>query len=130
MQFVRELDQERRQTDIHRIAANALRGTGQPLTHLEAIQRAFGHHDVSGMREYTNRDAQETLADLGAEGFTSNGRMAFNGTPDLFTQAHEAAHGVQQAALGSSLGLKKGIGVPDDKYEQHADAVAEKVVRG
>ena len=50
--------------------------------------------------------------------------------PDLYTQAHEAAHGVQQAISGSGLQLKGGIGEAGDQYEQHADAVAEKVIRG
>lgn len=127
LQFVKGL---RQQLDIHDIAAKGVQGAGRTMTHLDTIQHAFGHHDVSGMREYTGRAAQESLATLGVEGFSSNGRMAFAGTPDLFTQAHEAAHGVQQTALGSGLQLKGGIGETGDKYECHADAVAEKVVRG
>ena len=112
------------------MANNALRGSGRPLTHLDAIQEAFGHHDVTGMREVTGSSARQALTFLRAEGFTSNGRMAVSDTPDLFTQAHEAAHGVQQAALGRDLRLKDGVGEADDKYERHADAVAEKVLRG
>ena len=107
LQFVKGLCQ---QMDIHGIAAKGVQSAGRTMTHLDTIQHAFGHHDVSGMREYTGRAAQGSLAALGVEGFSSNGRMAFAGTPDLFTQAHEAAHGVQQAALGSGLQLKGGIG--------------------
>ena len=127
LQFIKGLCQQK---DIHDIAAKGVQGAGRTMTHLDTIQQAFGHYDVSGMREYTGRAAQESLTTLGVEGFSSNGRMAFAGIPDLYTQAHEAAHGVQQAALGSGLRLKGGTGEAGDKYERHADAVAEKVVRG
>ena len=130
LQFAECLYQQRQQMDALGIAAKGVHGAGRPMIHLHTIQQAFGHHDVSGMREYTGRATQESLATLGAEGFSSNGRMAFRGTPDLFTQAHEAAHGVQQAALEGRLQLKGEIGEAGDKYEHHADAVAEKVVRG
>ena len=130
MQHVQGLAQQRKPTDTHRVADNALRGAGRPLTHLDAIQESFGHHDVTGMREITGSSARQALTSLRAEGFTGNGRMAVSADPDLFTQAHEAAHGVQQAALGNDLGLKDGIGEAGDKYERHADAVAEKVLRG
>ena len=130
MQYVEGLEQDLRPTDARRVAADALRGSGRRLTHLNTIQEAFGHHDVSAMREFTGCAARKALATFGAEGFTSNGRMAVSATPDLFTQAHEAAHGVQQAAPGSGLELKRGIAAAGDKYERHADAVAEKVIRG
>ena len=100
------------------------------MTYLDRIQQAFGHHDVSNMREHIGSAARDSLNTLNARGYSSNGRMAFHGTPDLYTEAHEAAHGVQQAALETRLQLKGGIGEAGDKYEQHADAVAKKVVRG
>ena len=130
MQHVKGLERHRQHTDAHRVANNALRGSGRPLSHLDAIQESFGHHDVTGMREVTGSSARQALTFLRAEGFTSNGCMAVGDTPDLFTQAHEAAHGVQQVALGRDLRLKDGIGEAGDKYERHADAVAEKVLRG
>ena len=130
IQFVQGLHQQRQEIDTHRIAKAGLAGTGQPLTHQDTIQQAFGHHDISRMREHKGAKTTAALNTLGAEGFSSNGRMAFHGAPDLYTQAHEATHGVQQAALGNSLNLKGGIGEVGDKYEQHADAVAEKVMRG
>ncbi len=45
----------------------------------------------------------------------------------LHTAAHEAAHVVQQRA---GVHLKGGLGEAGDAYEQHADAVADAVVRG
>ena len=78
---------------MHGIAAEGLQGPGQPLTHLSTLQQAFGHHDVSAMREHTGPEAKTSLQSLGAKGYTSNGHMAFAGSPDLYTQAHEAAMG-------------------------------------
>ncbi|MEO8844312.1 MAG: toxin C-terminal domain-containing protein [Kofleriaceae bacterium] len=54
--------------------------------------------------------------------------MGFAESPDLHTAAHEAAHVVQQQA---GVQLKGGIdGGKGDPHEEHADAVADKVVRG
>jgi hypothetical protein len=53
--------------------------------------------------------------------------MAFAGSPDIHTAAHEAAHVVQQRA---DLHLKDEVGEAGDAYERHADAVADQVVRG
>jgi hypothetical protein len=49
------------------------------------------------------------------------------GGADLFTEAHEAAHVVQQRG---GVQLKGGVGAAGDTYERHADAVATAVVRG
>ena len=130
MQYVAELTKRGPTSDPREIAARGLRGTGQTLTHLATLQRAFGHHDVRGMREHTDSAAVSALESLGAEGYTSSGRMALSGSPDLYVQAHEAAHGVQQAALGDRMQLPGGTGQAGDRYEQQADAVADAVVRG
>ena len=114
LQFVGGLYQQRSYTDIHSIATKGIQGPGRPLTHLNAIQQAFGHHNVSAMREHTGPEAQTSLERLGAKGFSSNGHMAFAGRPDLYTQAHEAAHGVQQARSGGGLQLKGDIGEAGD----------------
>ena len=116
--------------EAHEIAAQGLQGPDRPLTHLDTLQRAFGRHDIRGMREHTGPAAELALEALGAEGYTRGGRMAVAGSPDLYIQAHEAAHGVQQAALGDRMPLPDGIGVAGDQYEQQADAVAQAVLRG
>ena len=130
MQFVDAVRQQARPPDAHSVAAQGLKGSGRPLTHLDTIQRAFGHHNVQAMREHTGREARMSLDALGAAGFSTRGRMAFSGAPDLYSQAHEAAHGVQQAALGSRIGLKGGIGEEGDRYEKQADDVAQAVIEG
>ena len=130
LQFVGRLYQQRQTPDTHAIARAGLKGPSRTLTHQNRIKQAFGHHDISGMREHTDSAARLSLAILGAEGLSSNGRMAVHGVPDLYTQAHEAAHGVQQAALGDGLQLKGSIGEAGDRYERQANAVAAAVVRG
>ena len=130
LQFVEGMYQQYQNIDTHDIAKAGVSGPGKPLTHLHTLEQAFGHHDISRMREYRGPDTQAALAALGANGFCRDGRMALREGADLYTQAHEAAHGVQQAGLGSSLQLRGSIGEIGDKYEQHADAVAEKVMRG
>lgn len=130
LQFIKGLHEQRQNIDTHSIVREGISGNSQAMTHLDRIQNSFGHHDVSGMREYTDPSARAAVKALGADAYSSNGHMAFADRPSLFTQAHEAAHGVQQSALGSGLQLKGGIGETGDRYEQHADAVADAVVRG
>ncbi|HTE55742.1 MAG TPA: hypothetical protein VK698_33035, partial [Kofleriaceae bacterium] len=54
-------------------------------------------------------------------------RVAFARSPDLHTAAHEAAHVIQQRG---GVQLADGVGRSGDMYERHADAVADRVVRG
>jgi len=64
---------------------------------------------------------------MGAKAFATGSHVAFRGSPDLHTTAHEAAHVVQQRGGGQLAG---GVGQSGDRYEQHADAVADAVVAG
>ena len=130
IQFVKGLYRQDQDKDIHGIAEAGISGPGKPLTHRHTLQRVFGHHDISSMREYSGAGAETALAVLGAEGYCRGGRMAVKKGVDLYAQAHEAAHGVQQAGLGGSLQSRPGVGGGVDKYEQHADAVAGNVMRG
>ena len=130
MHFVEAAHQHSPSADAHSIAVQGMRGAGGPLTHLATIQEAFGHHDVRDMREHTGSAARASLDALGAGSYAMRGQMAFSSAPDLYSQAHEAAHGVQQAALGGRMNLEGGIGQEGDRYERHADAVAEAVVNG
>jgi hypothetical protein len=98
-----------------------------PLPHLDTIQKSFGKHDVSHVKAHTDAAAAEGSRAMGAEAFASGDHVAFAGTPALHTAAHEAAHVVQQRG---GVQLKGGVGQEGDQHEQHADAVADKVVRG
>jgi hypothetical protein len=109
------------------IAARGVEGSGSALPHLDKIQASFGRHDVSQVQAYTGGAAAAASAELGAQAYATGDKVAFSGTPDLFTAAHEAAHVVQQQG---GVQLKGGVGQAGDRHEQHADAVAGAVVRG
>ena len=108
-------------------AARGVAGASSELPHQEQIQRSFGDFDVSGIRTQQGGAASEASERLGAEAYATGDKIAFKQAPDLHTAAHEAAHVVQQRA---GVQLKGGVGVEGDAYEQHADAVADKVVAG
>ncbi|HVV88786.1 MAG TPA: DUF4157 domain-containing protein [Kofleriaceae bacterium] len=112
------------------VQAAADRGTRGPSTrlpHRDAIQRAFGRHDVGGVQAHVGGEAREGAEAMGATAFATGDHVAFADEPDLHTAAHEAAHVVQQRA---GVQLKGGVGETGDAYERHADAVADRVVAG
>jgi hypothetical protein len=109
------------------LASKGITDPAGPMPHLETIQQSFGHHDVSGVQAHTGAQAVAASRALNAIGYTTGNHVAFPGFPGLHTAAHEAAHVVQQRA---GVRLLEGAGQVGDRYEQHADAVAEQVVRG
>jgi hypothetical protein len=113
--------------DVHAAAEKGISGVSGPLPHLDAIQKSFGHHDVSHVKAHTDGAAANNAAAMGAEAFATGDHVAFAGSPSLHTAAHEAAHVVQQRG---GVQLKGGVGQIGDRYEQHADAVADRVVAG
>jgi len=113
---------------VHRAAAHGVSGTSTRLPHLDQIQKAFGaDHDVSGVSAHVGGPAAESCDAIGASAYASGSSVAFKGTPDLHTAAHEAAHVVQQK---QGISLYGGVGKAGDVHERHADAVADRVVAG
>lgn len=112
---------------IQRAAALGISGSSGTLPFLEQIQRSFGAHDLSNVKAHTDTAAAAGAAAMGAEAYTTGEHVVFAGPPSLHTAAHEAAHVVQQRA---GVQLKGGVGAIGDAYEQNADAVADRVVRG
>ncbi len=108
-------------------AARSVACASEPLPHREAIQASFGPHDISGIRAQTGGAAGDAAEAMGASAFATGNTVGFGGPPSLHTAAHEAAHVVQQRG---GVQLKDGVGRPGDAYERHADAVADRVVRG
>jgi len=108
-------------------AATGISGSSGALPFQADIQRGFGHHDVSGIEAHTDGAASEGTRAMGAAAFASGNHVAFAGSPDLFTAAHEAAHVVQQRA---GVTVPGGVGEVGDVHEQHADQVAARVVAG
>jgi hypothetical protein len=113
--------------DLQRAAAEGTSGTRSSLPYLDQIQASFGRHDISSVAAYADDAAGAACEGLGAMAFATGDRIAFHGAPALHTAAHEAAHIVQQR---TGVFLKDGLGDTGDIYEQHADAVADAVVRG
>gem|GEM_PF-1330375 len=114
--------------DVHQVASQGAQGTGARLPHLDRIQAAFGTHDVTGVRAYSGSAADQATSRLGARAYATGDQVVLGRQGmDLHTVAHEAAHVVQQRG---GVALKSGIGAVGDRYEQHADAVADAVVAG
>lgn len=108
-------------------AARGTSGSPQQLPHLARIQQSFGRHDVSSVRAHVGGPAASASRELGARAYAHGDSVAFAEAPDLHTAAHEAAHVVQQQ---SGIARKAIDGGSGDAHEQHADAVADAVVRG
>lgn len=113
--------------DVHRLAEHGISGGTTALPHLDRIQRSFGSHDVSDIEAHIGGPAAEASRAMGAAAYATGNQVAFRSSPDLHTAAHEAAHVIQQR---SGVQLAGGVGRAGDAYEQHADAVADRVVRG
>lgn len=116
--------------DAGGVHASAARGVATPsssLPHAAAIQASFGRHDISGIQAHSGAEAAASAKEMGAEAYATGDHVVLGGGSDLHTVAHEAAHVVQQRA---GVQLKGGVGVAGDRYEQHADAVADRVVQG
>ena len=112
---------------IHEAARLGTSGPSGSLPHLETIQQSFGRHDVTNVQAFTGASATAGAQAMNAAAFTMGNRIAFAGEASLRTAAHEAAHHVQQRA---GVQLSGGVGQVGDKYERHADAVAELVTQG
>ena len=108
-------------------AASGVEGSGSPLPFLDVIQRSFGHHAVDGVQAFVGGQAKAASEAIGAEAYATGNSVAFRAAPTLHTAAHEAAHIVQQRA---GVQLAGGVGQVGDRYERHADAVADRVVQG
>jgi len=110
------------------VAEKGLSGGGGGLPHAAAIQRSFGKHDVSQIQAHSGPEAKAATQELGAKAYAAGDQVAFGGgAPDLHTAAHEAAHVVQQRG---GVQLAGGVGRDGDEHERHADAVADRVVKG
>jgi hypothetical protein len=114
--------------DTHAAAENGVSGPASALPHMQEIQRAFGKHDVSQIEAHVGPEADAATQGMGAKAYASGNQVALGGEgTDLHTVAHEAAHVVQQRG---GVQLAGGVGRDGDAHEQHADAVADRVVGG
>jgi hypothetical protein len=112
---------------VHAAAAKGVATPASSMPYSDTIQRAFGHHDVSAVQAHTGSEAGAAARAMGANAYATGNHIVLGGRSDLHTVAHEAAHVVQQRG---GVQLKGGVGAVGDAYEQHADAVADRVVAG
>jgi hypothetical protein len=112
---------------VQSAAQHGIASGAQALPHQGTIQKLFGRHDVSGVKAHVGGAAADASQAMGATAYATGDHVAFAGSPDLHTAAHEAAHVVQQRG---GVQLKGGVGAAGDRYEQHADQVADLVVQG
>jgi hypothetical protein len=112
--------------DVQATAAAGATGHA-PMPHLDTVQRAFGDHDLSGVRATVGDTAIGACDQIGAESYAQGNTVAFKQTPSLWLAAHEAAHIVQQRGGAS---IPNGVGQAGDTHEQHADRVADRVASG
>ncbi|NVB39253.1 DUF4157 domain-containing protein [Pseudenhygromyxa sp. WMMC2535] len=124
---VTRIHELQRLADLRQVASRGVAGANAKLPYADAIQRSFGDHDVQGVRAEVGGSAASACESVGAEAFTTGERVGFVSSPTLHTAAHEAAHVVQQRA---GVSLEGGVGKAGDRYERHADAVADAVVAG
>ena len=95
------------------------------LPHCHNIEHAFGPgYSLSGVRIIIGTQRTDAMARLGADALTVGEEIAFRGTPNLWLEAHEAAHVVQQRSGQLPPG---GVGKRGDPFERHADQVADRV---
>lgn len=115
-------------SDVDRARAGFGGTPASSFPHRNAIERSFGAPLPA--TAYTDEGAGRASAALGADGYALGTQVAFaSPTPSLAVAAHEAAH-VMQATSGVQLHGGGGAGAGENAYEAHADAVADRVVRG
>ncbi len=112
---------------IHQAARRGIRTYSTALPYGNEIQRAFGRHDISGIRYHSNPAAAQSAHAMNARAYTCGNHVVSAGPISKHTAAHEAAHYIQQ--LGG-VRLKNSVGSVGDEYERHADAVGDAVVQG
>jgi hypothetical protein len=116
--------------DTHAVAAAGVSGAGTTLPFAAQIKESFGSAHAAaldGISAHVGGAASTAASAIGASAYATGNAIAFAQAPDLHTAAHEAAHVIQQR---HGVHLAGGIGSAGDSYEQHADAVADVVVRG
>jgi Domain of unknown function (DUF4157) len=113
--------------EIRRIAQQGIRTPVSALPFAARIQQSFGHHNISRIQAHLGPQAARSAEAIHAAGYATGNHVVSARTPDLRTIAHEAAHVVQQQA---GVRLAQGIGRIGDRYEQHAEAVAQQVTTG
>jgi hypothetical protein len=113
-----------------RIHASATAGVATPSQELpfrEELEPALGR-DLSFVRAHMGGTAEESAHAIDAEAYARGDDVVLPTNPSMHTVAHEVTHVLQQR--GNEVQFAGGIGEAGDSYEQHADVVADRIVRG
>lgn len=108
-------------------ALAGFRGPSEQLPHFDRIQQLFGRHSVGDIRAHVGGPAADSAGALGARAYAAGNQVAFATSPTFHTAAHEAAHVIQQRAGAATA---QNAGRAGDRFESHADQVADMVVAG
>lgn len=108
-------------------ALEGVSGNGIALPYRDLLQKSFGTYDIYHTGAHMGGRAASAARRLSALAYTTNEQIAFQTMPDLHMAAHEAAHIVQQRVDPM---LKGNTDYRAEKYERHADEVADGVVTG
>jgi hypothetical protein len=114
-------------------------GSPLPVDTRENMEGAFGE-DFSSVRVHTGGEADQSAKSLGAHAYTAGNDVVFaeghydpGSSGGQRTLAHELTHVVQQRS-GPVDGADNGSGVrvsdPGDRFEQAAEATADRVMTG
>ncbi|MBV9833730.1 MAG: DUF4157 domain-containing protein [Alphaproteobacteria bacterium] len=76
--------------------AKGAQSKATPLPHRDAMEASFGRHDLSSIQAHSDVQSVAASRAVGAGAYSQGNKIAFAGSPDLHTAAHEAAHVVQQ----------------------------------
>lgn len=112
---------------IQRLAREGIKSPSSSLPYARTLQHAFGRYDIGHVQAHIGPQATIRSRAMGAQAFTTGNHVVLAGKPSLATVAHEATHVVQQQ---HGVHLAQGVGTAGDRYERHADAVAQRVVAG
>jgi hypothetical protein len=111
-----------------------LRSPGRPLDEpARADMETRLGADFSHVRVHTDAAARDSAAEIGSRAYTSGPHIVIGeGGGDRHTLAHELTHVIQQRH-GPVAGTDNGSGLrvsdPTDRFEQHAEANATRVMR-
>lgn len=111
---------------IESAAARGVDTPASPLPHAERIAESFGRHATDDITAHTGAAAADSAREMGAMAYATGNHVVLGDT-SLHTVAHEAAHVIQQRA---GVHAKTGEDDHGDRWERHADDVADAVVRG
>ena len=111
---------------LNAAARAGLSSEAQALPHREAVQAAFGRHDVGDLRAHLDPRAAAAAEVMGAEAFTAGEDVAFAEQPDVADAAQEAARSLwQQAGPEVRDGLAQAGG-----EQALMEAIGERVAEG